>query len=487
MRRVGRHSVVYGAGLMLQKAVSFVMLPVYTRFLTPADYGVMTLIGMTLDVIAIMAGTKVALGIFRYYHKAETEADRNAVVSTALWTLSLSYGVIGVLTCVGAELLSSLVFSSPQYAPLIQLAGAALALQSTQVVPLAYARLRERSSLFVVSNVFKLALQLGLNIYFIVGRGMGVRGVFLANLVATAVIGAWLTIYVLRNVGFHFSRTATRQLLRYGVPLVGTQIATFFVTFGDRYFLQRSGTVSDVGIYSLAYQFGFLLATVGYIPFEMVWEPMRFEIAKRGDRDELFARGFLYMNVMLITSAVVLSLFVPDVLRVMTTPAFYSAASLVPLILIGYVFQGWAQIQDTGILMSERTVYVTVANWVAALVALGAYALLIPRYLGVGAAIATALAFAARHACIYFFSQKFWPVNYRWNPVLRLCAAAAAIGVAGALLPNSSVAVSLLARCALFATYVAIVLNGNVLSDEDRELVRRWLASPRLALAALRP
>src|SRR5205823_14718273 len=70
MRRIGRHSLVYGAGLMLTKAVSFVMLPVYTRYLTPADYGVMTLISMTLDVIAIMAGTKVALGIFRYYHKA---------------------------------------------------------------------------------------------------------------------------------------------------------------------------------------------------------------------------------------------------------------------------------------------------------------------------------------------------------------------------------------------------------------------------------
>lgn len=486
MRRIGRHSLVYGAGLMLTKAVSFVMLPVYTRYLTPADYGVMTLISMTLDVIAIMAGTKVALGIFRYYHKAETDDDRNAVVSTALWTLSASYGVVGVVTCVVADFLSSLVFSSPQYAPLIRLAGAALALQSTQLVPLAYARLRERSGLFVFANTLKLVVQLGLNIYFIVVLGLGVRGVFLANLVATVVIGLWLVIYVLRHVGFHLSPIATRQLLRYGVPLVGTQLATFIVTFGDRYFLQRAGTVSDVGIYSLAYQFGFLLATVGYIPFEMVWEPMRFEIAKRPDRDELFARGFLYMNVVLITSAVILALFVPDVLRVMTTPAFYSAAGLVPIILIGYVLQGWAQIQDTGILISERTMFVTIANWAAATVAILGYAFLIPRYLGFGAAVATAAAFATRHACIYFFSQRLWPVRYNWWPVLRLCTAAIAVCIAGALLPHANLGVSLASRVALFLLFILIVWNANILSSEDRGLVRRWISSPRMAFSALR-
>src|SRR5207248_3177067 len=184
------------------------------------------------------------------------------------------------------------------------------------------------------------------------------------------------------------------------LPLIGTPFATFIVTFADRYFLQRAGTIGDVGIYSLAYQFGFLLAAIGYIPFEMVWEPMRFEIAKRTDRDEVFARGFLYMNLVLITTAVGLSLFVPDVLRVMTTPAFYSAADLVSVILIAYVLQGWAQIQDIGILMSEKTVYSTSANWAAALVALAAYALLIPRYHGMGAAVATAIAFATRYGWI---------------------------------------------------------------------------------------
>jgi O-antigen/teichoic acid export membrane protein len=486
MRRVGRHTLVYGAGMMLTRAVSFIMLPVYTRYLTPADYGVMELIGMTLDIISIVAGAKLALGIFRYYHKAEQERDRNAVVSTALVALGASYGVIGAITYAIAEPLSRLVFTSMQYAPLIKLAAVTLALQSLQLVPLSYARLRERSVLFVIANTLKLAMQLGFNIYFVVYQGSGVRGVFLGNLIASALVGAWLCVYVVRDVGLRLSPVATGQLLRYGIPLIGTQFATFIVTFADRYFLQRSDTMSTVGLYSLAYQFGFLLAAIGYIPFEMVWEPMRFEIAKRADRDDVFARGFLYMNVVLITTAVGISLFVPDVLRIMTTPAFFSAADLVPVILIGYVFQGWAQIQDIGILMSEKTAYSTLANWAAALVALAAYALLIPRYHGMGAAVATALAFATRYGWIYFFSQRLWHVEYRWSPVVRLCAVSVIVCTAGALLPHASLIVSLSTRIGLLAVYFLGMWHSNVLSEEDRLLVRRWIASPRLALATLR-
>src|SRR5512147_2896613 len=98
MGRVGRHTLVYAAGILLAKAVSFAMLPIYTRFLTPSDYGVMELIEMTLDVVAILAGARVAVGIFRYYHKASSDEERDAVISTALMVLAASYTLVGILT-----------------------------------------------------------------------------------------------------------------------------------------------------------------------------------------------------------------------------------------------------------------------------------------------------------------------------------------------------------------------------------------------------
>ena len=188
------------------------------------------------------------------------------------------------------------------------------------------------------------------------------------------------------------------------------------------YFLERTAGTADVGIYNLAYQFGFLLAVVGYLPFDQVWGPKRFEIATPDNRDDLLARGFIYANVLLLTTAIGIVLFVKPVLAVMSDPAFHGAAALVPLILIAYVFQSWAKAQDIGILVREKTEYLTLANWIAALTALAGYWFLVPRYHGWGAASATVVAFGLRYALTFAFSQRLWRVEYRWAPVLRLLA-----------------------------------------------------------------
>ncbi len=478
MGKVGRHTIVYAVGILLSKAISFVMLPVYTRFLTPSDYGVLELIEMTLDVIAILGGARIAAGIFRYYHKASNDSERNAVISTALWVLAGSYASVALMTFLAAGLLSRLVFGTEEHASLIRLAAASLACSSLMIAPLTYIRARERSSAFVITQLTQVVLQLTLNIVLLVHFEMGVRAVFISSLVTKLLIGFTLAGYLVSRVGFHFTRSATRDLLRYGVPLIGTQMATFIVTFGDRYFLQHSADTAAVGLYSLAYQFGFLVAAVGYMPFEMIWDVVRFSVAKRADRDALFARAFIYLNLMLVTMALAIVLFVDEIIMVMTTPAFYPAAQFVPVIVIAYVLQGWVGMQDVGIHVRERTEYLTLVNWVAALTALAGYAIFIPRYLGMGAAVVTVVAFAVRYLGCYLVSQRLWRVEYRWAPVGRLlCLALGAAGI-GLSLPALSLLPSLAASAALLLVYLVCVMNFGILSSDERSLVLSSIRSP---------
>src|SRR2546426_10383258 len=123
---------------------------------------------------------------------------------------------------------------------------------------------------------------------------MLVTSVLLSTLVTNIATGAFLACYLVRDVGLRFSKGAARDLLRFGVPFIGTQVATFILTFGDRYFLRSVSDTTAVGLYGLAYQFGFLLAMIGEVPFTTVWEPASFEIARRPDRADLNPRGSIY-------------------------------------------------------------------------------------------------------------------------------------------------------------------------------------------------
>jgi O-antigen/teichoic acid export membrane protein len=459
------------------------MLPIYTRFLTPSDYGVMELIEMTLDVVAILAGARVAVGIFRYYHKANSDEERDAVISTALMVLVASYAAIGAVTFLAADPLSRLVFETPQYAPLIRLAAGSLACSSLTIAPLTYIRVRERSTLFVITQMAQVTLQVGLNLLLLVHFELGVRAVFISGLVSKLVVGLALAIYLVSQVGLRFSRSSTRDLLRYGIPLIGMELATFIATFGNRYFLNASADVATVGIFGLAYQFGFLVAAVGYMPFEMIWEPVRFSVAKREDRHELYARAFIYLNLMLVTTALAITLFVDEILRLMATPGFYSAADYVPVIVIAYVLQGWVGLQDVGIHIRERTEFITLANWASAITALVGYAIFVPRYLAMGAAVVTVVAFAVRYLGCYWISQSLWRVEYRWGPVLRLVALATLVAVIGLSLPELGLLASLAAKSGLLLLYAGGVLSLGIVSAEEKA---RLLESLRSLLGAVR-
>jgi O-antigen/teichoic acid export membrane protein len=485
LARVGRHGIVYAAGMLLSKAVAFVMLPIYTRYLTPADYGTLQLVVVTFEVVSIVAGSRLGAGIFHFFHKATGQTARHRLLATTLVLMASTYLAATSAAFLAAPAIARLVFGSAANAALIRVAAAGLAFECLLLVPLAYLQVRERSALYVSANLAKLVMQLSLNILFIVYLRMGPIGVLLSTLIANLVLGSALTAYLVRQVGLRLSREAARDVVRFGLPFVGTQVATTVSTYGDRYFLQRSANVAAVGIYGLAYQFGFLLAWIGYVPFQSIWDPVRFEIAKRADRDEVYARAFVYYNVVYLTTAVGIAVLVRDVLRVMSDPAYLPAADIVPVILCAYVFQGWTEFQNLGILIRERTVIVTWANWIAAATAVTGFATLTPPLKGLGAALATLTAFAVRHAIIYTAAQRLWPVRYRWGPVMRLVALAVLVVVAGELIRVPSVTASLAVRLGLLGLYFVGVWVGGILSEADRSFVKRMIRRPREALASL--
>jgi O-antigen/teichoic acid export membrane protein len=483
MGRLGRHSLVYGVGILLTKAVSFLMLPIYTRFLTPSDYGILELVIMTFEVVSIFAGSRIAFGIFHFYHKAEGDEARRSVISTALMLLAATYAAAALTAALLAPTLAQIIFNEGgRYVDYIRLAAASLAFEALILVPTTMFQLRDRSTAFVVVSLTRLLLQVALNIVMVVGLRLGLLGVLLSGVIVNVTVGGVLSIQLLRGVGVRFSRAVSRDLIRFGLPLVGMQFATFLVTFGDRYFLNRAGDTAAVGLYGLAYKFGFLVATVGFLPFQRVWDPQRFAIAKRPDRDAIYARVFIYMNVGLVSAALAMSVFADDVLRVIAAPAFHAAAVFVPVIAAAYIFQCWGNFLNVGIYLTERTGYFTAANWAAALVALAGYLTLIPAWLAWGAALATLASLLVRVLLVHVFSQRLMPVTYQWSPVVRLLALATMVGLGAALAPRLPLAVSVAVHTLLMLGY-GVVVWRSVLNADDRRAAARLIQRVRPASA----
>ncbi len=468
LQSLGSYAMLFAAVTLVSKGVGFFMLPLYTRYLTAADYGVIELIEISLDVLQIVAGSRLLAGVFRFYYKTDDATTRRRVVSTAMLTIYGGYAVAAVAAFFLAPLFARLVIGDVKYTPLIRLAAVNMAVVAPYFVPPVFLRLKGRFPTLIAINIVRLAMQVSMNAIFLVHFHYGPKSIFLSTLIVNLVIGSIMSAMVFREVGFGYDRVVARDLYRYGGPLIVTQFATFVLTFGDRPVLRLASDLASVGRYTMAYQFAFLLATLAQAPFDLVWEPKKYEVARRPDRDTIYARVFVYQNVTLFVLAVGMSLFVHGVLRIMATPPFYGAADVVPVLLIAIIFQAWTGAQDVGIAISEQTKYIAIANWTAAAVVVVAYLALIPRFAGWGAAIATALAYSVRWALTYTFSQRLWPVKYNWKPVRILIALSVATVVASELITVHSMVLALAARVSEYIIFAALLWSLPILTETDK-------------------
>lgn len=480
---IGRQAAFYALGTIIGRAISFVTLPFYTRLLTPAEYGVIQLVLMTFELVAMVAGSRLATGVFRFYHKAEGEKGRYAVLSTATLLISGGYFVAAAVAAIFAEQLSRLVFETAEWAPLLRLASLSFLAQGLLIVPNISFRAFNQPVLYVSRGISQQLLQALLNILFLTVFGMGVYSVFASGAIVVGLYGVVLSVMLLRRTGVRFEPGVARDLIRFGTPMIATQFAVFLMTLGGRYALQHDSGSTAVGLYALAGTFATILVQFGNTPFMLVWESERFKVAENPNRDAIYARAFLTLNFLLFTVAVAIGLLVHDFLRVMATPAYAPAAALVPIMLAAYILQCWTMAQDVGILLTERTRYVAIANWLASGLAVAGFFILIPRYGAFGAAWATCAAFALRWALIYHFSQKLEFVQYRWAPVMKLAVAASIVVGVGYSLPGLPLALSLAAAATLFAAFLAFAWYGRVLAEAERAAIAALMSKLGSAVA----
>lgn len=476
--------MIYGAGALLGKLASFIMLPVYTRYLSPADYGVLELLGTTIDVIAMIAGIGLASGVFKYYAEADDEAERREVMSTAaLGTAGLAL----LTTAVGvafADPLTRLVFGSEGEPLYFRLFFLTYFLQAAGGVPLMLIRAQNRSTLFVALNVAKLVAMLSLNIYFVVFLRMGVLGVLISTLAVTGALAVVLSMYAFREVGFSFSWPRFQSLSRFGAPLIAWSLGSFILTFSDRYFLNYYTDAATVGVYSLAYKFSFVLSAFTAVPFQQVWDSQRFAVAKQPDAQEVYRRVFLYFNLALIGGSIIIALVVKDMLRVMADPSFHSAYTVVPLVLVVTVVQQWTGYCSIGLYLKNATHLYAWSAGIAVAVALALNMLLIPRFGMFGAAWATVAAYGVRFAVVYWFAQGRYHIGYPWKKVGALCVIFGAAwflrSAADRAMPTATVGASLAISIAMILC-VAAVMYSQMLTNHERAVVHGLIRRPFLS------
>lgn len=476
---------IYALGNVLRYLTSFVMLPIYTTHLSPEDYGVLELLSMVIDLAGIILGMRLGEAIFRFYSRAPSRAEKSSVITTSFALVLVVNGIgVGLLTALAAPI-SLLVFGGVEYTQHIRLFALILLLQSLYEVPLLFVRAQERAWLYVGFSMFKLLLQVSLNIYFVVFLEMKVEGVIYGTLITGAIYTPLLFMYMLRHTGFAVDRRLLSGLVTFSVPLVIADIGSFYLTFGDRYFLRVFSSLSEIGIYALAYKFGFLLMYFTWVPFQAVWDIHKYAAHRDGKARDVYQHNFVFITAVMVSCALVLSVFIGDVLRVMSSAEFWPAAGIVPIVLLAYILQGWTFYSSFGVLLHGDTVQITYGSLLAVIVISVAYFGLIPSYGAYGAAWATVIAFLARLWWVHERARQRFDMDLPWAKAGSMLLLAATAYLATTMVPPHTL-LGTTAKLAIVGLFITALFWLPFLTSNQKQAFAQLARNPRRFAQILR-
>jgi O-antigen/teichoic acid export membrane protein len=488
LRRLATTGAAYTAASILSKLIAVALLPLYTRYLSPEDYGAAEVLFSGVVAASIVVRLGLIEAILRFYYK-DDEDPAKVVAGTfaGLFWLSTVAALI-TLPFAGpiAELLLPLDEDDALYgsAPdLVRIAIGGLWVLTLWEFLLTLFRLDERARAFFVTTILNVLAAIALTVVLVVGLEEGAQGLLLGSYATGAAFVLALVALQWRRLSLRLDLDLMRRLFRFGLPTMPAEVSLYLLNFVDRLIIVRTLGLVEAGLYSLAVKFA-QAVNVLVRGFQLAWPPLAYSIR---DDDEARRTYATVVTLFVAGCAFVVTgmwLFSRWIVRALAAPEFFDSYEAIGLISIGVTLYALYQVMVVILGRTDRTEFNFPAA-IGALVANVALNLILVPPLGiVGAGLALTLSYLLGLGLMYAFTQRLFPVPYEWGRLLRVVLTVTAlVGLADLFVPTDG-ADGFLLRVALFAVYPLALFATGFFTPEER----RWLSllrHPKELLASL--
>jgi O-antigen/teichoic acid export membrane protein len=405
---------------VVNSAFGFFLVPVYTRYLRAGEFGVLSLLTITLTLITIVLKFGLNHAFFRHYYEAEDDGHRRRIIGSTLIFLFFSTAVLTTLLVLAAPYVSEALLADATRADLLKLVFLIGFFDVLTLIPDSILRANFKSGTYSAVNIGAFAFQIILISYLVVFVEATIKNVLIGRLVGSAFEAAVFFVMVRRELSVRFSVVELKGMLAFGFPLIFGQISFTLFMMIDRFFLAHYSTSKALGDYSMANTLVSVVPILVTVPFSQVWTVMRFSVMNEEGAQEYYSRVLTYIVLVGMLLALTVAAAAGDGLLLHALKGYWPAARIIPLLALSVVLDGASRVLNVGITLKKRTIYAPLVIAVSLLVNIGLNVLLIPRYAEMGATISTLISYAVFCGLRYWASNLFFKVRYEWARVFTV-------------------------------------------------------------------
>tara|TARA_A100001015_G_scaffold317818_1_gene435793 strand:- start:1329 stop:2750 length:1422 start_codon:yes stop_codon:yes gene_type:complete len=409
---------LYALGDIFPKAIGLFLLPIYTRYLSPEDYGLVQSMAVLSWFLIILFTFSFDRSLSRLYFDCKTEKDKKDLLGTIFYFIFIISTFLLCLLFV-LQTWMDLIFTSIDFYPYFVYTIFTSYFLGFQASISMYLQVKKKAGLFIILAIVNTLLNAGLGILFVIVLNGSAEGMLKAGMLAPLIMLPFYLLYSIRISSITIRRDYLKSICLFSLPLIPTLIGAWVLSLSNRLFIERYLSLADVGIYSMA-------ATIAslYLIFSdsirKAYFPIYFELASSANQKLAKEKLKNYNNLLILISFIfifLICLFSREAVIFLLDPRFHESYKLIPFLGLAYAAAVIHTTVNLSILQEKKTSLTSSIYIASSVIHIIANICLIPTFGIYGAAYALLITNTFYSITGYYISKKYYFVSYKWGQI----------------------------------------------------------------------
>lgn len=476
LKNTFKKTAIYSLGNLSSKVIGFILLPLYTDYLSISEYGILAILEATTQILIGILGFNLTTSMMRWCASEKSIGTQKTIISSVFISTILISSAFAAISIPFSENISNLIFSTTKFENYIRILLMTVSIGIISSVPLEVIRFREKAGKYISITISKFVIIVLLNIYFIVYKKIGVEGIILSQLIGFVYVLIVSAPFLLKQLRFSFNINLVFEMFKYGFPLIFSTTALLTLSLGDRYIIKYFLDEASVGIYSLGHKVASVINVFVLQSFQVGYLPIAYKKINDNNAQRYFSKIATYLIFALVFFALSLSLFGIEIIKFFSfNKDYWLAYSVVPLVSFAFVFKGMQYVFSLPFHFAKKTSSIAYIVMLTALINIGLNILLVPRYGYMVAAAVMVFSYIFISVLYYIFAKKHYTIPFQLFKMMKIIFVGIALYIPSMYTSELSLILRLLVKSLLLGLFPLILYYLNFFEKIELEkLSQLW-------------
>src|SRR3989339_277074 len=416
----------YGIGNLFVRLVGFILLPLYSNLIPVEQFGIYSLMMSTYAIAGVFYQFGMSASLTNFYLKENDEFRRKIIFSTVINSVIVLGLILSVIAFIISPFLTQKILGSNEYISLFVLLIIIIFVETISNYILQLFKAQELSKKVVIYLFAGAIINLLLNIWFVYGLRMGIKGIIFAHLLTTILVFILLLPLIKGTYTFKIDKKILTAAVLFSLPLFVSGIFSSGMDVADRFILDHFFGKKEVGEYSFAYRLA-MITNIFVISFRAAWMPYALNKYKEGNYRENFGKILIKVLSIGVFILLTVSFFADDMFGVklfgkyLFNPIYKAGLIILPYVVIGYIFNSLASFYSLYPFTVNKSYHFLISDGLGIISNLALNFILIPSYSLLGAGIATSISFIIAAGYLYIISKDKIGIVYPKKEIIIIC------------------------------------------------------------------